>query len=350
MSEQPFFVPDYYKNFHCKGGACRHSCCGDWNIAISMEEYFRLLGMECTPELRRRLDSALYQADDRDEEHYANICPNYVGDCPMHREDGLCGLQWEGGEEVLPDVCRQFPRSVTVFGRPICVCSSACEHTVELLTADDAPVTVEEALLPSYLLCHGRAVEHTPEREATARACIRIAEDRSMPLSRRIDRIAAYLHGESMDRAADSLSQDTVFLIQQALARHYAEHSRAAGAYCRVALDTLPCAADFVRGLDALERRFPSLWIWMEKLLVNYMLQECFPYTGRDRELKDEGLALCAVYAFCLFLLVGNPVPDREAFIDLAASAFRLIAHTAFDHNALVIIRRNIPSLFDGAH
>ncbi|MBO5110903.1 MAG: flagellin lysine-N-methylase [Clostridia bacterium] len=344
MSEQPFSVPSYYKRFQCKGGDCRRSCCGGWPISVSMEEYFRLLGMECSPTLRRRLDCAFRLADDPDGEHYAQICPNYVGDCPMHLENGLCGLQCEAGESILPDVCRLFPRAVYAFGGHWCVCSSACEHTVELLMEDDAPLRCEELLLPDSLLSHTRPVSHTAEREAVRRYCLDTITDRSLPLSHRIDRIATYLQGESGRPSGDSsvLSADTLFAIQRTLADHYASHSVSAGEYCRQALAALPDRPSYEAALDTLTRRFPSLWNWLEKLLTNYMLQECFPYTDREREVHYEGAALCGVYAFCLYLLAGCEPESREAFVDLMSAAFRLIGHTAFDHNAIVLIKQEL--------
>ena len=102
MSKTTFLVPDYYPRFRCKGPDCRRPCCGGWPISISMEEYFRLLSVECSPALRRRLDSAFRLADSPDADRYAQICPNYVGDCPMHLGNGLCGLlhQQNGGNAL----------------------------------------------------------------------------------------------------------------------------------------------------------------------------------------------------------------------------------------------------------
>ena len=37
-----YTVPAYYPNFKCKTGDCRHPCCIGWDIAIGMEEYFRV--------------------------------------------------------------------------------------------------------------------------------------------------------------------------------------------------------------------------------------------------------------------------------------------------------------------
>ena len=101
-----FSVPAYYPNFHCKAGDCRHPCCSGWGITLSMKEYFNLIGMDCSPELRRRLDTAFHPVDVPSEERYACISPRWDGDCPLHLPNGYCALQCEHGEGAIPTVCR----------------------------------------------------------------------------------------------------------------------------------------------------------------------------------------------------------------------------------------------------
>jgi hypothetical protein len=156
----------------------------------------------------------------------------------------------------------------------------------------------------------------------------------------RIDRIALYLQGGSEHALA--LTADLLFKIQVGIAEHYAAHSESVGDACRQALAALSDPTSFASALTKLEERFPSLWIWLEKLFVNYMLQECFPYTDRERDVRYEGVALCGLYAFCLFLLSGCQPENREKFIDLTAAIFRLVGHSAFDHNVIVLIKNQL--------
>mgnify|MGYP006874698003 CR=1 FL=1 len=37
-----FVYPDYYKEFKCIAGECRHSCCIGWEIDIDEETYKRM--------------------------------------------------------------------------------------------------------------------------------------------------------------------------------------------------------------------------------------------------------------------------------------------------------------------
>lgn len=110
MDTRDFLVPDNYADFHCKCGQCRHTCCDGWAVTFPREDYFRLLSVPCSPELRRKLDTSLHLADDPTPERYAELLPNWEGHCPLQRADGLCALQAECGEDAISSTCRYYPR------------------------------------------------------------------------------------------------------------------------------------------------------------------------------------------------------------------------------------------------
>ena len=134
-----YSVPAYYPNFRCKTGDCRHPCCTGWDIAISMQEYFRMIGLDCSPDLRRRLDTAFHLPDTPSEDRYAIISRRWDGDCPLHLPNGLCGLQCECGEDAIVNEECDY-----VDG----VCSK-CEY--------EKPVTPPEE--------HEHEYEYAPDRE-----------------------------------------------------------------------------------------------------------------------------------------------------------------------------------------
>ena len=109
-------VPDYFPSFRCKIGGCRHSCCEGWAISVTMKDYFKLLSVPCSEELRRRIDTALHLYDYPTETKYAQISPRYDGNCGMRLPDGRCGLHAELGEEALSEVCRLYPRGIRTDG------------------------------------------------------------------------------------------------------------------------------------------------------------------------------------------------------------------------------------------
>ena len=128
-----FLIPDYYSDFTCKMGECRCACCVGWPISISMKNYFHLIGIDCKKSLRDRLDCGLRVIDNPTEDEYARFEPRYDGNCPLRMQDGRCAIHAELGEEVLPDVCRLYPRGIRVE-EGICEssCANSCEAVLEM--------------------------------------------------------------------------------------------------------------------------------------------------------------------------------------------------------------------------
>lgn len=95
--------PAYYDTFRCLAGACPDSCCKEWAVAIDpeAEAKYRNLPGDLGDALRAAMceedgDTILAITSDRR--------------CPMWRQDGLCRIQVQLGEEGLCNTCRQFPR------------------------------------------------------------------------------------------------------------------------------------------------------------------------------------------------------------------------------------------------
>ena len=193
--EQSCRMPDYYPHFACKGGACRATCCRGWDVSLPMDEYFRLLGLDCSPELRARLDGAFHAVDAPSPERYAQISHNWLGDCPMQREDGLCALQCECGETALPAVCRRYPRGARGLFDRECACSNSCEAVLEMFWDREASLGFVEGsdggLFPEA------APAPEPRRAQRYRAiralCFGTMQDRSLGLAQRLLRIGRML-------------------------------------------------------------------------------------------------------------------------------------------------------------
>ena len=95
--------PSYYDQFRCIADLCPDSCCQEWDVqvdALSARRYLELPGA-----LGENLRKSLKQ--DSDGEYYLEIIDRR---CPMWRQDGLCQIQAELGEEGLCQVCKTFPR------------------------------------------------------------------------------------------------------------------------------------------------------------------------------------------------------------------------------------------------
>ena len=84
---QQILVPEYFPKFQCKCGACRSCCCKGWGVCVSRDDYFRLVGMNCTASLRKRLDRAFSVLADATPERYAGLNHDWRGRCYLQRED-----------------------------------------------------------------------------------------------------------------------------------------------------------------------------------------------------------------------------------------------------------------------
>ena len=130
-------VPDYYKEFSCIAGACRHSCCIGWEIDIDEDSMARFEALD-TPygeTLRSRIDCT-------------GEVPHYrlgAGDrCPFLREDGLCEMILELGEDILCQICADHPRFRNYFAdRTELGLGLCCEAAGALILKRTAPMTLE---------------------------------------------------------------------------------------------------------------------------------------------------------------------------------------------------------------
>ena len=100
--------PSYFDTFRCIAGACPDSCCKEWDVLVDENKaaFYRTLPGDLGDRLRQVLK-------DEDGETYMTIENRR---CPMWREDGLCRIQAELGEEALCKTCRDFPRLTHDYG------------------------------------------------------------------------------------------------------------------------------------------------------------------------------------------------------------------------------------------
>lgn len=366
-----YLVPDYFPHFSCKVSACRHACCEGWPISISMTDYFKLLSVECSPELRRKLDISLHLAQRPTPEGYAQILPGWDGQCPLHLPDGRCALHAELGDGVLAAVCRLYPRGVRQGEDKEISCANSCEAVLEMLLDHPEPLT----------FVHHEAAFDMPEpprvhyfftggREQAIRLwLIGQLQQRAYPLARRMlllgkalhameeameardgERISRLLSGEEPIAAPDMPAPTHEQLMEglrvaEGMLEVIDRHSQSVHDYGVAALDYFGKGEEAFRryGLAAaqLEETIPQWETWMEHMLVNHMFFVQFPFQDRPVPLRDEYLSLCAVYVLLRFLCLGQAAehPQVSAVVDAAAAAFRLADHTSFDLYAAPLMK-----------
>jgi len=373
QEDQQYLVPDYYPAFRCKQGSCRTPCCEGWPISFSMQDYFRLLSIPCSDELRRLLDGAMHLCDHPTPDHYAQISPRFDGQCPMHQPDGLCRMHAELGEEMLSAVCRLYPRGIRTGSDREASCANSCEAVPEMLLSHSAPLSfrlfpVRHCLPDAPPRIHHF---HTAGREQEIRLwLISHLQNRAYSLPRRMlllgealqavdralaDRDEAQLDALLSNRetlhvpdavdaghaqlTAGLAAAEEMLSIMDARSRSIHDYGKAALAYFGEGEAAFARYEQAAAGFAAL---IPEWETWLEHLLVNHMFFVQFPFQDRPVSLMDEYLALCAVYAMLRFLLLGWTAehPSREAAVDVCAAAFRLIDHTEFDRFAAPTLRR----------
>ena len=360
-----FLMPDYYTDFLCKMGGCRSACCEGWPISVSMKEYFSLLGLECDPNLRHRSDCGLKIGEHPNEAAYAHLEPGYDGTCPIRMADGRCALHAQLGEDVLPAVCRLYPRGLRVVGGMYeCSCSNSCEAVLELLFAKLTAIQfVQRELtvqLPTMRERQATFETYGLEREIRM-SLISVVQNHSMSLPERL-----LCLGKVLDEMDECLRNHDISgmhrLLEQvpAIKRLAGEHN---DEDClRFGLDTMEkliaildersdslreCGENALQYFGTSESSVERYWsarkhfescfsnweIFFENILVNHMFFSQFPFQDRPDSMHSEYAALCAVYALMRFLALGIMVDknDADSLVDVLASAFRLIDHTSFD-------------------
>lgn len=362
-----FMMPEYFPRFTCKGGDCRNTCCRGWGISVSLDEYFRLLSMSCPAKIRRQLDGAFHPADAPSPERYAMITPKFDGDCPLHQENGWCGLQVNCGEDALPAICRRYPRNVRLRGGIYeCSCSNSCERTLELLFESKDPLTCIEKEFafdipePEETLGAKEIALYAPLRTKI----ISLLNDRSKPLPVRLSQLgrlitAAMDHHENTGMTTPDLPQinyntRATLPVQHELL-HTLEETSPALAYeeplveCPLKLGAGEHVTDeSVQRYEQNAKRFneilPDNERYFEQMLTHHIFYEGFPFSDARMDMWHAYMALCGCYALLRLTAVGA-VQDKTPnaindFIDLMSRVFRAVEHSRFDWNAAVTLNR----------
>lgn len=377
MEEYQFTVrtalmPLYYKDFHCIMGACQDSCCRCWKIEFDKKDYLKVKRALGSPELEERVARGVARLRNSGGKYYARFKLEKDGECPFHREDGLCALQLECGEETLPAVCQQFPRQKadTTAGREYSL-SLACEGVLAQLWDLPQGVDFWEEPLPekewtSYSVVNPVAVRFPEIRSL----CIDVLQERSLPLSRRFLLLGVLLQqlqktdwetGAGVD---GWLARGETSLHDRALAGELAglpgnrpmflSHNhgvatnlmvlgsrwqrKLAFQLCESIKTTLPGkekrtildAARYQELEDRLLKAFPELdEYFFENLMVSVAFRVQFPYVSSPADLWRGYVNLCSLYSLYRFAAVCGSAEavSREQLFHMLVNISRAFLH-----------------------
>lgn len=327
--KRTFFAPDYVKDFRCKTGACRNACCSGWPVTVSLEEYLRLIGIECSPSLREKLDRAAYVLDHPTPHEYARLNHRWDGDCVLRAADGLCALHAELGEGVLPEVCRLYPRGVRLAPEgPEISCSNSCEGVTELLWERNAPLSFGEIEL-----------DVIPPED-----CQKL----KTPRAQRMKRIEAPEEGSAAGEPTDYLNRITgekkpvfhrlkLLRLLDDLSTHSVSLGDALGDAARTILDS----KDPDGRLEELKEGFREKYGDREGFFCALLTNHVF-FTGVGADGGDTLLSLAGADA--LARLICETVPEKRP-ADLCAALYRLIDHTDWSGYAPALLKKTLADL-----
>ncbi len=129
----PTIMPTIYDKFQCKCDTCRNTCCQQWTVHITRREYNKLRH-QCKSE---KMQSFLKRVSRKKatDTNYATIQFTPEGYCPYLNDRQMCGMQLEHGYNILPHICKVFPRIYKQINPNLHAFSldTGCERTLELL-------------------------------------------------------------------------------------------------------------------------------------------------------------------------------------------------------------------------
>ena len=105
--------PAFSRGFHCRAGACRHTCCAGWDIDVDEESAYRF--MTYKGEIGAIMKRYLAENDSGYQ-----ILLNEERRCPFLQRDGLCMLIREKGKFFGTDGNRRILLSAERLSRVSC--------------------------------------------------------------------------------------------------------------------------------------------------------------------------------------------------------------------------------------
>ena len=177
--------PDYYKDFKCIEGACKHNCCIGWEIDIDPDTaaFYKTVPGEMGRKLQEHISCG-------DQPHFI-LGPQER--CPFLNERNLCDIILTLGEEHICDICTNHPRFHNELpGRLETGLGLCCEEAARLILSKQEPALLELS---------GEKSE-VDEMVALRDEVLAFLQDRHLSISERVD--------EMLQRCGTSLPSKTM--------------------------------------------------------------------------------------------------------------------------------------------
>ena len=309
MLKGKFRVPTYYKYFKCKCGECRNCCCSGWNITLTLNDYTKLMNLECSDKLKDSIKNGISMFSRATQERFAKIDMNYYGECKLRLENGWCGLQCEVGEEHIPSVCRYYPRGIRKYPYLASSISNSCEWVIEYLSLDENKMQFENLDL-EFDIDKDENIKIYPDDFEEIQSKIFSLFESNDSMKEVFEKLSSLLN------VKNDLSNEFILNVLNDLYSTY-KHSYSIGSY----IDQNKLSIDFVSNLLNTDHEKIAI---IKKILINHIYFSLYPYVRSDLNMEYSYYGLYFIYMFYNSLLELN---CDSNFIDLSANFFRTAEH-----------------------
>lgn len=308
---------DYYKNFKCKTGSCRSACCKGWNVSVTLDEYFKVINLDCDNNFREKLDRGFYINLKPTSEHYAIIRKDYNGDCVFHGCDGLCEIHKMFGEKAIPSVCNFYPRNISKELALEKSCSNSCEKVLELLFENTDLVKIE------YEETSDTCINPSEEYTKTRKQIIDILQTRDLDFKDRIKLISSKFCPIEFteNKVSKEILIDYLKLYKESVvSREIIEKIEAIDKNTIEKLE------------KEIYKKIPNFDMYLEKYLVNHVFFTGYPYDKLNGKYNYMIHSLIGVYELTKYVsyLLMKDKNTTEDLVDIIAFLYRLIGHSDF--------------------
>lgn len=330
-----------------------------------MKQYFTLLNLPCDQNIKTKIERAFLPRLNPTPDQYAELRHTYDGYCPLLLENGYCGLHSACGVEALPDVCRLYPRSIlSNQGNQAC-CVNSCEKTLEMLfeTTDSLSFIPLDIEIDTSIITSVEAIQKHQTILSIKALCLSLLSNRTDSLAVRIYKVGQVLSSLDKSEQHDWKSHEfktelplceveKTFSIIQAIALWFVEHNRSIEELRNdlTQTDEGSVSERYLRKMNHIYAVIPNHDIYIEKALINHIFYRQFPFTYEKRSFMDHYFALVGLYLFIRYITMSFMVNRSRMvdYIDVLSRAFRVIAHTSFEHNIIILLQnQGISNLAD---
>jgi hypothetical protein len=156
MAQQ--ILPDFLQNFVCKCGECRRTCCRDWEVRLTKQEFLASRSNKLDPASHAVAKNLRRNPSSQGDDDYALCRMRPDGFCTLLTEHGLCAWKKMRGEGLCA-ACDDYPNTYISFLEDQYVFPSlSCEAIMELLLPKADPIRLVSKNMPSARNCYNARI------------------------------------------------------------------------------------------------------------------------------------------------------------------------------------------------